>query len=99
MSSYYIVYLNAQLPSYFRSISPADSTLCSVLTNGEGWHNFHHVFPWDYKTGELGKYDINITTEFLNFMAKIGWAYDLKSVTPQVLNQRMRRTGEAPVWS
>ncbi|KAI9022434.1 hypothetical protein DFJ74DRAFT_632691 [Hyaloraphidium curvatum] len=23
----------------------------SVLTNGEGWHNFHHSFPHDYRNG------------------------------------------------
>lgn len=42
------------------------------MTQGEGWHNYHHVFPWDYKTAELGNYRYNITTAFIDFFAKIG---------------------------
>lgn len=42
------------------------------MTQGEGWHNFHHVFPWDYKAAELGNYRYNITTAYIDFLAKIG---------------------------
>lgn len=51
---------------------------------GEGWHNYHHVFPWDYKAAELGNYRANPTTLFIDFMARIGWAYDLKTVPNEV---------------
>lgn len=61
---------------------------------GEGWHNYHHVFPWDYKAAELGKYSTNITTGFIDLMAKIGWAYDLKSVSPEMVKRRVERTGD-----
>lgn len=61
---------------------------------GEGWHNYHHVFPWDYKAAELGKYSTNITTGFIDLMAKIGWAYDLKSVSPEMVKKRVERTGD-----
>lgn len=61
---------------------------------GEGWHNYHHTFPWDYKTSELGKYSSNVTTAFIDAMAKIGWAYDLKSVSPEIIERRVRRTGD-----
>ncbi len=37
-----------------------------------GWHNYHHIFPYDYKTSEHGKYWCNFTTGFLEFMAWIG---------------------------
>lgn len=57
---------------YFRNISPVDSRLISMLAFGEGWHNYHHVFPWDYKTSELGTYLFNYTTAFLDFFAWLG---------------------------
>lgn len=50
----------------------------AIAALGEGWHNYHHVFPWDYKTGELGDYTYNLTTAFIDSFAKIGWAYDRK---------------------
>lgn len=50
----------------------------SIAALGEGWHNYHHVFPWDYKTGELGNYTFNPSTGFIDFFAKLGWAYDSK---------------------
>lgn len=39
---------------------------------GEGAHNYHHVFPWDYKTAELGMYKVNLTCAVIDFFAKIG---------------------------
>lgn len=61
---------------------------------GEGWHNYHHVFPWDYKTAELGNYRMNFTTAFIDLMAKIGWAYDLKTVSDEIIQKRVERTGD-----
>lgn len=52
--------------------------MVSIAALGEGWHNYHHVFPWDYKTGEFGEYYLNITTGFIDLMAKIGWASQCK---------------------
>ena len=43
-----------------------------MVSYGEGWHNYHHVFPWDYKTSELGDYRYNFSTAFIDFFAKIG---------------------------
>lgn len=65
----------------------------AIFAFGEGWHNYHHVFPWDYKTAELGN-DFNFSTTFINFFAKIGWAYDLKSVSEEIIHQRVKRTGD-----
>lgn len=48
----------------------------SLAAFGEGWHNYHHVFPWDYKTSEFGDYKFNISTGFIDFFAKFGWAYN-----------------------
>lgn len=37
---------------------------------------------------------MNFTTAFIDFFAKIGWAYDLKTVTPDVIKKRIERTGD-----
>lgn len=77
-----------------RNINPSQSPYVSLFTLGEGWHNYHHVFPWDYKTAEWGNYSLNLTTAFIDFFAKIGWAYDLKTVAPDTIERRVRRTGD-----
>ena len=43
----------------------------SVVALGEGFHNYHHTFPYDYSTSEWG-HRINLTTAFIDFMALIG---------------------------
>uniref|UniRef100_T1GV97 Fatty acid desaturase domain-containing protein n=1 Tax=Megaselia scalaris TaxID=36166 RepID=T1GV97_MEGSC len=74
--------------------SGADNMLIACMTQGEGWHNYHHVFPWDYKAAELGTYGSNYTTAFIDFFAKYGMAYDLKMVTEEMIMKRVRRTGD-----
>lgn len=60
----------------YRFVKSVENSIVSLAALGEGWHNYHHVFPWDYRTSELGK--LNISTGFIDFFAKIGWAYDCK---------------------
>lgn len=55
-----------------KHISPSDNPITAIITVGEGWHNYHHVFPWDYKASELGDYTFNWTNAFIDFFAKIG---------------------------
>lgn len=70
----------------FRNISPRESLPVAIAAMGEGWHNYHHVFPWDYKTSELGDYRYNLSTWFIDTFAKIGWAYDCKFEYFDVVN-------------
>jgi len=79
---------------YDKTINPAENRSVAFWALGEGWHNYHHVFPWDYKTAELGEYRYNLTTAFVDFFAKIGWAYDLKTVPKKIVEQRVKRTGD-----
>uniref|UniRef100_A0A336MI11 CSON002025 protein n=1 Tax=Culicoides sonorensis TaxID=179676 RepID=A0A336MI11_CULSO len=79
---------------YEKTISPCNNFYVAAFGLGEGWHNYHHVFPWDYKTSELGKYSSNWTTGFIDFFAKIGWAYDLKTVSNEMIRKRVLRTGD-----
>lgn len=79
---------------YDKTINPSQNAGVALFAFGEGWHNYHHVFPWDYKTAEWGNYSMNLTTAFIDFFAKIGWAYDLKSVAPETIEKRVKRTGD-----
>lgn len=59
----------------------------------DNWYNFHRVFPWDYKHAELNSYNFNHTKAFIDFFAKIGWAYEMKSVSQEIIDRRAKRTG------
>ncbi|XP_059611867.1 acyl-CoA Delta-9 desaturase-like isoform X2 [Phlebotomus argentipes] len=79
---------------YDKYINPSENRGVAMFAFGEGWHNYHHVFPWDYKTAELGNYRLNTTTAFIDLFAKIGWAYDLKTVSSDIIEKRVKRTGD-----
>nr|AAM28483.2 acyl-CoA desaturase HassLPAQ [Helicoverpa assulta] len=79
---------------YDAKILPAQNVAVSVATGGEGFHNYHHVYPWDYRAAELGNNSLNLTTKFIDFFAAIGWAYDLKTVSEDMIKQRIKRTGD-----
>lgn len=80
---------------FCRDILPADNFLGTLITQGEGFHNYHHTFPSDYRTSEWGPYYANsLTTAFIDLMAKIGWAYDLKKASPELIKQTMQKRGE-----
>ncbi|PRD34015.1 UNVERIFIED_CONTAM: Stearoyl-CoA desaturase 5 [Trichonephila clavipes] len=78
---------------YDKYIEARENPIVSFLGLGEGWHNYHHVFPWDYATSELG-YTLNLTKVFIDFMAMIGQAYDLKSTHTELIKSRKLKTGD-----
>ena len=63
-----------------------ENILVSFGALGEGYHNYHHTFPYDYKTAEDGM-KINPTKLFIDFMAYIGQAYDLKTVSHETIDR------------
>merc|ERR1719244_1796705 len=79
---------------YDKNINPAENLSVAILAVGEGWHNYHHTFPWDYKTAEFGRYRVNFSTALIDFFYTIGQAYDLKTVSPNIVKKRIERTGD-----
>lgn len=63
---------------YYRNIGATDNKMVAICAFGEGWHNYHHVFPWDYKAAELGNYSTNLSTALIDFAAKHGKILILK---------------------
>ncbi|KAH0128660.1 fatty acid desaturase, partial [Aureobasidium melanogenum] len=57
--------------------SPRDHVITALVTLGEGYHNFHHEFPSDYRNAiEWWQYDP--TKWMIWTWKKLGLAYDLK---------------------
>ncbi len=52
----------------------------SLLTFGEGYHNFHHKYAGDYRNGVLW-YDYDPSKWLIFLASKIGWTYDLKRIS------------------
>ncbi|XP_052126578.1 acyl-CoA Delta(11) desaturase-like [Frankliniella occidentalis] len=78
---------------YNKQICPTELWMVSFLAMGEGWHNYHHTFPWDYKTSELPYY-CNFTTFALDGFAKVGWAYDFKSASKELVDSVASQHGD-----
>ena len=78
---------------YDVNIGPAENMGVSVLAMGEGFHNYHHVFPYDYRTSEWG-FRINVTTIFLDVMAAVGMVYDRRTANVETVIARATRTGD-----
>lgn len=77
---------------YDSSIASAENYFVSSLALGEGHHNYHHTFPWDYSTSEWG-WSFNLTTMVLDSARKLGLIWDCKSVTKETIAARCNRTG------
>ncbi|XP_051160805.1 acyl-CoA Delta(11) desaturase-like [Leptopilina boulardi] len=93
MSDIYADPLVAFGENYNRTIAPSENKFVSLVALGEGWHNYHHSFPYDYKCAELGKYSLNYSTFLLDMFAKIGWAYDLKQPSKELIIAVMEKKG------
>jgi len=51
--------------------------LVSILAVGEGWHNWHHKYPFDYAASELGVLaQYNPTKLFIDTCAKLGLVWN-----------------------
>lgn len=76
-----------------KTIFPAESWVVSFFSVGEGWHNYHHAFPWDYKASELGS-PLNTTKYFIDMLAKWGQVYDRREASHNMIKNRVMRTGD-----
>ncbi|EKD42669.1 MAG: hypothetical protein ACD_73C00067G0003, partial [uncultured bacterium] len=66
-----------------------DSWLISFFTYGEGYHNFHHAFEYDYRNG-IRFFDWDPTKWLIVFLSKIKLATNLKTVSwKRILEARL----------
>jgi stearoyl-CoA desaturase (delta-9 desaturase) len=74
--------------TYSREHSAVDNYVLAILTVGEGYHNFHHTFPNDYRNG-VRWYHIDPTKWTIWILSKLGLARDLRRVNPLRIRRRL----------
>lgn len=80
--------------TYAQNISARDNWLTSLFTYGEGFHNFHHQFPGDYRNG-IRFFHYDLTKWFIVGMSMLGLAKELKRVDPALIH-RYRQKAKVP---
>lgn len=65
-----------------------DNYILSILTFGEGYHNYHHTFANDYRNG-IRWYHFDPTKWLIWSMQKLGLARDLKRMSPYTIKRKM----------
>lgn len=76
--------------TYTDKNSAKDSFWLSFVTNGEGYHNFHHFFQDDYRNG-VRWYQWDTTKWLIYFLYLIGGASKLKRTSEQeILSARLK---------
>ena len=74
-------------PYNFKCTS-GDSWYVALLTFGEGFHNYHHKFQWDYRNG-IRWFHFDPSKWLIWFLSKIGLAKELKKASyMQILKAR-----------
>jgi stearoyl-CoA desaturase (delta-9 desaturase) len=61
------------------AVSAADSWLVALVTFGEGWHNYHHAFPGDYRAG-VERTQFDPSKWLIWSLSKLGIAWNLQRV-------------------
>ncbi len=78
-----------------------DNFFLAVLTYGEGYHNFHHVFAADYRNG-VRWFNWDPTKWFIHLMSKLGLAHELRRINEALIlrarlaMEKKRFRSEAP---
>ncbi|GAA5809160.1 hypothetical protein MFLAVUS_002565 [Mucor flavus] len=63
---------------YADNHSPKNSWITAIITSGEGYHNFHHEFPQDYRNAIIW-YQYDPTKWLIKCLSFIGQTYDLNT--------------------
>ncbi|KAG0173613.1 hypothetical protein DFQ28_008253 [Apophysomyces sp. BC1034] len=66
--------------------TPRDHWITALATLGEGYHNFHHEFPQDYRNAILA-YQYDPTKWLIKALSWVGLAYDLKVFPTNEVNK------------
>lgn len=74
---------------YSLATTGRDSTAAALLTYGEGFHNFHHVFPYDYRNG-VRWFHWDPTKWMIRALGFVGLASGLRRA-PQAAIERAKR--------
>ena len=73
---------------YSKEHSAVNNAVLALFTFGEGYHNYHHTFPSDYRNG-VRWYQYDPTKIVIWCLAKIGMAKNLKKVELPLIKRKM----------
>lgn len=75
--------------------NPAENLLVSIVALGEGWHNWHHKYPFDYAASEFGvDQQFNPTKMFIDACYLLGLVTDCKRGTGAWAKLKLQRKEE-----
>jgi len=80
---------------YAKDTSARDSAITALVTLGEGYHNYHHRFPADYRNG-VRWWQFDPTKWWVWALSKIGLTWDLKQVSPEAIRKAKEALGLHP---
>lgn len=66
--------------------TPRDHVVTALVTFGEGYHNFHHEFPSDYRNALIW-YQYDPTKVVIWTLSKLGLAWNLKTFSQNAIEQ------------
>lgn len=81
---------------YDKSLRPTENKLVGYLSMGEGSHNFHHAFPYDYTSSEHSWLEMyNPSAVFIDVAQYLFLAYDVKKASKNAVKGIIDRKGDA----
>ena len=70
---------------YNPRISSRQNTITSIVAVGEGWHNYHHTYPYDYRASEFNwNSEWNPTTLLLDGLSSVGLVWNKRVGHPPI---------------
>src|SRR5207253_2451405 len=75
---------------YTEENSARDNALLAFVTNGEGYHNFHHKFPSDFRNG-VHWYQWDPTKWLIGSLKLTGLARDLRKTPKPLIEKSLLR--------
>jgi stearoyl-CoA desaturase (delta-9 desaturase) len=62
----------------------------AIFSYGEGYHNYHHYFPTDYRNG-IRWYHFDPTKWLIKTLSIVGLTKDLKKVPEKIILQAQQK--------
>jgi len=79
--------------TYTENTTPVDNLLVQIVTTGEGFHNFHHAFPYDYR-GTSDPLAIDPLKWLTYLLYLLGLASELKRYPDKLINHAKLETSK-----
>jgi stearoyl-CoA desaturase (delta-9 desaturase) len=74
--------------TYSKELTAVDNYILALVTVGDGYHNYHHTFPSDYRNG-VRWYHVDPTKWTIWVLSKLGLAHNLKRISASRIERRL----------